>query len=219
MTAKAACVFAHVDPQTAHDAFRWHREFAAADEHIFPRTWNDYETLAADWRVFCAREADGSYMGLAYFDQDDDTWEVGGLMVAPAHRGLRVGSTLMRLTLGHLLFEEDPLDRGESVVAHVHAENQAPRPTIEGALRFTHRRTVQIPGSELPGLKTDDAGIIHGDEYELAIPDSLLALAEWCEAWPDSLNDGRPARIELREYTTLEMWAAAFRKMAAEHGP
>jgi hypothetical protein len=38
----------------------------------------------------------------------------------------------MRLALGHPLFEEDPLDRHESIIAHVHVENVEPRPVIEG---------------------------------------------------------------------------------------
>ncbi len=210
--------FGAVDPDEAHDAYEWHREFAKSDSHILPRTWEDYEELADQWRIVCAKTSNGHFVGLAYFAFDDETneWEIGGLMVADGYQGAGIGSSLMRIALGRLLVEENPLSEGQNVIAHVHAENQAPRGVIEGLLKFRHTNTVTIPGHKLPGLKTDDEGNIHGDVFEITVPDSLLALAEWCEQWSNQLLDGRPARIELREFTTLSLWADVLRGMAEE---
>jgi hypothetical protein len=136
-------------------------------------------------------------------------------MVAVQEREKGVGSTIMRLTLGHLLFEEDPLDRGESVIAHVHAENPQPRPIIQHALKFRLTQRIKVPGSDLPGLKTNAAGDVEGDEFELVKPDTLNALGQWCEAWNGTLKDGRDAQILLPPRTSLRMWASAFRDMGS----
>ena len=113
------------------------------------------------------------------------------------------------------MFEEDPLDRGETVIAHVHAANPEPRPIIENVLRFRLSRRIKVPGSDLPGLRTNAAGEVEGDEFELVEPDTLDALAQWCETWNDRLKDGRDAQISLRPGTSLSMWASAFRDMAS----
>ncbi|KLO25280.1 hypothetical protein ABW17_30190 [Mycobacterium nebraskense] len=122
-------VFAHVAPEDAAEAFDWHRAFAEADEHIFPRSWDEFEQLANDWELVCARE-NGEIVGLCYYTLDGGTWEIGGLMVHRSQQGRGVGSTLMRITLGNLLFDLDPLSRGESIISHVHRDNNAPRKII-----------------------------------------------------------------------------------------
>ncbi len=81
-------------------------------------------------------------------------------------------------------------------------------------LKFRHRKKISVPGSKLPGLKTDHAGMVHGDEYELSVPQSLDALAAWCDAWRGELKDGTSAEVELRPGVTLNLWAKAFRGMA-----
>ena len=207
--------FSIVDPLQGREAYQWHRGFAANNDCIFPRSWEWYKRLADEGRVWHARDEKGDYLALAYFSFDEGKWEVGGLMVGIQEREKRVGSTIARLTLGHLLFEEDPLDRGESVIAHVHAENLEPRPIIEHNLRFRHSRRIAKPGSGLPGLRTNAAGEVEGDEFELVSPDTLLALAQWCEKWNGCLKDGRDAQFLLRPGTSLGMWASAFRDMAS----
>src|SRR6266581_8542145 len=150
--------FSLIDPMKGREAYQWHRGFAASNDCIFPRSWESYERLADDGQLWSARNEKGDYLALAYFCFDDGRWEVGGLMVANQERLKGVGSTIMRLTLGHLLFVEDPLDRGESVIAHVHAENLDPRPIIEGTLKFRLTGRIKKPGSELPGLRTNAVG-------------------------------------------------------------
>lgn len=206
-------VFSHIEPEEAEAAYQWHREFAESDDHIFPRPWDHYRQLAEDGRIVCARE-DGEFVGLCYYAQDGNSWEVGGLMVAASQQGRGVGLTLMAITLGNLLIDEDPLSRDESVITHVHECNQAPRKIIKDYLQFEKRGEVHRPGHELPGLKVDEHGIVNGDEFHLVRPNTLLALADWCDGWRDQLGNGTPARIELRESLTLALWAQAFREMA-----
>ena len=213
----AEVTFAIVDPEQGREAYQWHRGFAATDEHIFPRPWELYQRLAYDGCVMCARDAQSDYLGLAYFSREEGspaTWEIGGLMVSIKTRGSGIGTVLGFLTLAHVLFEEDPLSRGESVIAHVHAENDKPRKLLSDRMRFAFSRRLKIPGAALPGLKPNAEGFVEGDELKLTRPDALLALAEWCESWTSTLLEGRRAEIGLREGTSLTMWAQAFRQMA-----
>jgi len=206
--------FCVVDPVKGREAYQWHRGFAASDDCIFPRPWAIFESLADDGRIWCARNGEGEYLGLAYFSFDNGSWEVGGLMVAAQEKAKGVGSIIARLTLGHVLFEEDPLDRGESVIMHVHVENKTPRPIIEHVLKFRYSRPIKAPGSAFPGLRTNAAGDVEGDEFKLVKPDTLDALAQWCENWNGRLKDKREAKVLLSPGTSLPLWASAFRDMA-----
>ncbi|MBU8825817.1 GNAT family N-acetyltransferase [Mycolicibacterium goodii] len=207
-------VFAHAEPDEAMSAFFWHRGFAAADDMLFPRSREEYERLAHDGRIVKAIE-DGMFVGLCYYtwDEHDQSWEVGGLMVDKTKRGRSLGSVIMRVTLGHLLFEEEPLSRHERIITHVHSQNNAPRNVIEHQLKFAYKGQVAIPSDELPGLAADVDGYVRGDLFEL-VPDTLHALAAWCDGWDGTLRDGSPAEIELMDGVSVNLWARAFRAMA-----
>jgi hypothetical protein len=207
--------FGLVDPALGREAYQWHSGFAANYDCIFPRPWGVYEQMALDGRVWCARTPAGDYRAISYFFLDGTQWEVGGVSVATTERRTGLGATIARLTIGHLLFEEDPLDRGESIVAHVHADNSDPRRLIEDGLKFRFVRRIVRPGSTLPGLRTNQAGDVEGDEFELVPADTLPALAEWCESWTGKLKGDREARIVLRPGTSLQLWARAFKDMAS----
>lgn len=209
-----AVVIRHVTRQDANDAFLWHCEFSAADENLFPRTWDQFEVLANEFQLICAVE-DGNYVGLCYYVQDEKgRWEVGGLMVAANQQDRSLGSVLTYIALSNLLVDEQPLERGEPVISHVHRDNKAPRGLVE-RLKFVFRQRIKVPGASLPGLKTDDEGFVHGDEFELSKPDTLLVLADWCDGWAGELRDGTPADIQLRQGLTLAQWAEALREIAA----
>lgn len=208
--------FCIVDTRNSREAYQWHRGFAANEDCIFPRNWDDYNLLVKEGRLLCARNEKGDYLALAYFNFNDGVWEVGGLMVTVQERGKGLGSIIALLTLGHVLFTEDPLDRRESVVAHVHAENNKPRSIIEKVLKFRKTRRIKVPGSKLPGLRTNNAGEVEGDEFELFMPETLHALAQWCDAWKGKLKDGRDAKILLSPGTSLKIWSRAFRAMISQ---
>jgi hypothetical protein len=82
-------------------------------------------------------------------------------------------------------------------------------------LKFAFKQSIKVPGASLPGLKTDNEGFVHGDEFELSKPDTLLVLADWCDDWAGELRDGTPADIQLRQGLTLAQWAEALREIAA----
>jgi hypothetical protein len=208
--------FSLLDPAQGREAYQWHRGFAASNDCIFPRSWERYKAIAESGQLWCARNEKGDYLALAYFCLDEEgKWEVGGLMVAVQERGKGLGSIIMRLTLGHLLFVEDPLDRQEAIIAHVHVDNLEPRPIIEKVLKFRWSRKIKKLGSELPGLRTNAAGEVEGDEFEFVKQDTLDALIQWCDRWDGKLKDGQDVRILLSPDTSLGMWADAFRDMAA----
>ncbi|MBY0287493.1 MAG: GNAT family N-acetyltransferase [Mycobacteriaceae bacterium] len=210
-------VFAHVDPAHARDAFHWHRGFAAANDMLFPRSWAEYENLANDGRIVCATE-DGLYLGLCYYTWDDseEEWEVGGLMVDSRQRKRSLGSILTRVTLGHLLFEEEPLSRHERIISHVHRQNDAPRRLVEDQLGFTFVREITVESARVPGLPVEADGLVHGDLFQLAHPYTVELLALWCESWEGKLRDKTPAEIELFEGVTVQLWGQAFRRMAED---
>jgi hypothetical protein len=190
-------------------AYQWHRAGAAQNEHILGRSWDDYREMAYEGQIWSACNSAGEYIGLAHCCREPKVWEIGGLMVADAERKSGVGSTLFKLTLGHVLFMEDPLGLGHTVVARVHRQNRQVGTLLERLLCFRHARAIQRLLNENPANV-----LVEGDEYCLVRPDSLLKLAQWCEGWSGRLSDQRPASIRLPEWVTLQMWASAFRDMA-----
>jgi hypothetical protein len=135
-------------------------------------------------------------------------------MVAEEARSKGLGGTIMRLTLAHMLLEENLLAiAGARVVAHVVEGNLRPLGIIKDALRFRYAGSVKIPADELPGLRSRD-GFVYGDEFELQFPETVLALAQWAEAWNGHLN-GSTAHVELRNGVSMTDWAAALRAIAA----
>lgn len=138
-------------------------------------------------------------------------------MVAAAERGRGLGSTIMRLALGHSLLEENLLDiTGARIVAHVLKGNDEPRKLITGGLRFHYAKSVKIPAVNLPGLRAQNDGFVHGDEFELSKPDSIEALATWARSWTGHSN-GHTSHVELRDGVHLQDWAYALDELAARH--
>jgi hypothetical protein len=207
----------NVRPDEALAAFEWHKAFAESDDHIFPRSWNDFRRMAEDYELVTAVE-DGEFVGMCYYTQGESgEYEVGGLMVHGSQQNRSLGAALWCVTLGNLLIDIDPLEQGEGVIAHVIKSNPAPRGIITALTRFRHRKEVTIPSDELPGLKVEEDGMVHGDEFELTVPDTLIALATWCEEWAGELRDGTKAVLNLREGMTVADWAGEFRLMAEQH--
>jgi hypothetical protein len=218
---RAVITFSLIDPEEWREAYAWHREFVSTNDLVFPRTMEEYERLAADGQIWCARDDGKKFLGLAYFKlgmsecRKLPAWEIGGLMVHESARKRGVGSAVVCLTLGHVLFEHDPMMREQLVVAHVHAENKpGPRPIFQNLLQFAHECDVKIPEKLLPGLRAKD-GFVVGDEFILSKPATLKSLATWCRAWSGKLKDGEPTKIEIREGVSLELWAQAFTEMAS----
>jgi hypothetical protein len=209
--------FRIIDTDESECAFKWHRAFAESNDAIYPRDRPTFHKLIAERSVWCAVSPEGEYLAMSYaaFCAENHEWEIGGLMVAEAMRGKSLGRIMMRLPLGSMLFNEQPLSwrRVPRIVAHVLASNNDPRRII-AQVGFAHYKQVEIPAGKLPGLKADADGIIRGDEFHLKIPEALHSLAEWCDGWDGKLHDGTGSSIDLLPGLTLADWAAAVRDMA-----
>jgi hypothetical protein len=196
-----------VPPERCLEAYQWHRGFAAQDNHILPREWDEYETFAQARQLWCAINDRRNFLGLAYFAPDANTWELGGLMVASSERRSSLGSTLAHLILGHLLFTEDPLRFNQTVMLHVHIENIDVIPLAEKVLGF--RKVGKIKRQWHSANAGRPAVTAEGFEFHLVNPDSLELLANWCD-----LEDAKGTRILFPEpWQNLKLWAAAFRDM------
>lgn len=213
-------LFSAIDHSDCMEAYHWHRGFQAANAALFPRTLDAFEDLVMAGAVWAAKDTHGNYLAQAYaaFDEGSLECEIGGLMVAQSQRGQGLGATIMRLALVHALLEESILDIPNArIVAHVLSSNQDPRGIIENRLLFKKVKSVEIPADHLPGLKADDDGFIRGDEYEIQLPATLSALADWAERWTDHINGGSDALIELRPNVSMELWAKALRDLEQKH--
>lgn len=211
-------LFSAIEYDDCAAAHEWHENFAESEEALFPRPFDDFEQMVMCGSVWAARSTSDDFVAQAYscYDEAKNECEIGGLMVSPDVRGQGVGGTIMRLALAHTLVEENILAISDvRVVAHVLRTNQMPRSIIEKKLLFTIDKPVQIPAEELPGLKANEDGFVHGDEYLISLPDTPLALANWAEEWHDQVNGGSDAVIDLRAGVSLEMWAEALRDIAA----
>lgn len=211
--------FEQVDPDSADSAFKWHREFAEQDKSVFPRSNVDFRRFVNNGTAWVALDASGAIVGLAYASDGSGDWEIGGLAVTVEARRNGIGLVLAFVTLGHLVFEEDPLaDEPPGpfrVIAHVLETNPRPRAIIEDYLRFRLAKSITVPRDQFPGLPAGDDGLIHGDEFELQVPETLHALADWADSWKNALEKGEAASIELREGARLSDWASAFRRTAS----
>lgn len=125
----------------------------------------------------------------------------------------------MKLAVAHLLLSVDPLKRRQAVITHVLVGNDEPRQIIEKALKFRWAKRLRIPGDQLRGLRTDDEGFVNGDEYEIAVPETLSALADWCEGWSGALRGNTEARIEMLAHSSMQDWATDLREIAANPFP
>jgi hypothetical protein len=210
-------LFSTVDVESEFDAYKWHKASAQHDESVYPRTPAEFNSFVLKGMAWSATDEQGAYQGLAYASYSPNQWELGGLAVSVEAREKGVGLLLAYMSLGHLLFEEDPLDndppRPIRIIVHVLKSNEMPLPILE-RLRFRLSGPVTIHGSQLPGLPTEADGYVHGNEYELTVPDTLMVLREWAVSWDGRLRNDEPALIVLREGISLAMWAEAFGQMA-----
>jgi hypothetical protein len=210
-------LFSALEADDCLAAYQWHRGFSAANDALFPRNQDDFESLVMEGSVWAAKSPGGDYLALAYSTYNEHTrvCEIGGLMVAQQARSKGLGGTIMRLALAHVLVEENLLEAGARVVAHVLEGNDDPRRLITDGLKFRHATAVQIPETQLRGLRSRN-GFVHGDEFELSTPESIEALAKWARSWTGELQ-GDAAHIELRSGIQMHDWAEALEDLARRH--
>lgn len=199
-------------PDEARSAYHWHRGFGSANTHIAPREWAKFKNLVDAGHLIAAKDFRGDYIGLAYFYYKQPDWIVGGLMVSDEFRRRGVGLVMVCLTLGHLLILEDPLARGERVVAYVAGSNSNPL-FLADALAFrgtgqTRHRRIRIDMQE----SAENADGFR--EFELTVPATLRALAQWFGGMNGKLPDNTPIEIELLPILDIQKWSGHLEKMA-----
>lgn len=210
--------FRIVDSSEIGRAFQWHSDFAALNDAIFPRPESTFKDMVFDRQVWCAIDSEDCYLALSYaaYDEDDNVWEIGGLMVTDGARGKGLGDIMMRLPLISMLVTERPMRCSPvpAIVTHVLKSNPAPR-NIIGRAGFVFHHDVEIPKDVLPGLRHDEDGMIRGDEFHLQMPEAVADLADWLDEWSLQLRDGSPASLELVDSLTIADWSHALRTLLA----
>lgn len=206
--------FSIVESHDAERAHQWHLGFAAANQSILPRTEAQFYGLIEQGYVWSAAEQ-RNYAGLAYCCPNHDLteWELGGLMVATREAGQGIAAILARLALIKVLVMENPLKRGEKVIAHVLASNNAPRGLIQEALRFQFVKRESYSSKNLPNLPVNAQGMVEGDLFTLT-NDTLRALTDWCARAPATLKNGRPLNINFGDELSFELLAAILSRMS-----
>jgi GNAT superfamily N-acetyltransferase len=188
-------VFFQVSSKQAKEAFDFHQ--SCTDDHIWPRTHEQIEQFCNDGELFAVRKASsGEYVALCYVHLDNDKeWELGGLTVSEAARGLRLGSVLASFALAHTIANQRPWTYGQEVIAHVHEANEKPRNVLL-RIGFEWTETVTVPEDVAPSsMKRNAEGKIKGDKF--SFPKTRVTdLANWFDKeFNGTLGDGTTQAI------------------------
>jgi GNAT superfamily N-acetyltransferase len=186
---------------------------------MFPRSSSEIRQFAEDGELFGVRDLNtGALAGLIYSTLDcrktRAQWEIGGLTVAAAYKGVGIGSALVSFALAHTLTLQLPWENGQRITAHIHESNASPRNIFDRlAFRFVQR--VVLTGSEAPAsMKRNADGNVEGDELQFE-RDGLPALLENLE-WASTgrLRNGDGIFVDPGiETINLELMLAALRQL------
>jgi GNAT superfamily N-acetyltransferase len=169
-------------------AFQFYQSFQT--EFLWPRTLREIEEMAEDGQLFAAAEG-GRFLACCYMKPDDgDGYEFGGVLVDEAARGRKVGSTLGRVALAVVSAMASP----DEIIAHVHEENELPRPLLQ-RLGFVPTGTKDGPPDAPPGMKRNAEGKVVGDVYKFDFS-QFVAIADWLDAFHDEVA-GVPAELSV----------------------
>src|SRR5205085_6948820 len=96
-------LFSALEAEDCLAAYHWHCGFSGANDALFPRDHDHFQSMVMDGSVWAARSTSGDFLALAYstYDEAHRVCEIGGLMVAHQARSKGLGGTIMRLALGH----------------------------------------------------------------------------------------------------------------------
>lgn len=210
--------FRLLDTDEIGRAHAWHSGFAAANDVIYPRDEATFIEMVRERQCWCAISHEDEILGLSYVyvNPPQSEVEIGGLMVAAKTRGKGIGDYLFRLPLIHFLVNEQPhlWQPQPTVVAHVLNGNDKPG-SIIAQTGFVLHGPVRKPGHELPGLRTEQDGHVHGQEYHLPLTDSYDGLADWLDTRTGFLRDGTVCSVGLLPGETLQLWGKVLRDMHA----
>lgn len=188
-------VFFQISSKEAADAYAFHQS-SSSDEYIWPRTQQDIQQFCDDGELFGVKNVrTGKYVGLCYIhlDEGKQEWELGGLVVSDAARGLRIGSVLASIALAHTIANHRPWAYGQEVIAHVHEYNQKPRNVLQN-IGFEHiGKTPPVPNAP-PSMKRNPSGEVVGDIFRFP-KQKMKQLSEWLNAYDGRLANGAATAI------------------------
>ncbi|MCG3267157.1 hypothetical protein [Yoonia sp. I 8.24] len=178
-------------------AYQWHSGFASSDENISRLEMEQCKALAANGKLVVAKRINGTdipeFVAVIYYDVENSTWVLGGLMTDYNVRGKGVAQVLCSLALGRLIALENPFGRSERIVSHVARSNDRPKRLLELA-------GFQKVASMKSSRETDEGEERWIDEYELK--NRYVAL-EMLKKWAANWNLPLCSSIQKRSLLTL----------------
>jgi ribosomal protein S18 acetylase RimI-like enzyme len=190
-------VFSVVPETDAAEAFAFHRRVTANDSNLAMRSDRQIRQFAELNHLFGVRSTHtGELVGLCYLAPEGGSWELGGIAVKDNYRHLGIAGVLTSFAVGSVMAYTEPWKYGQEVIAHVHEENEKPRPLLgKIGFEFIERRT--FPGKEAPaGLKRNANGDVVGDIFRLT-PDGLRRVCCWIHDFKGTLPKGAIATFVL----------------------
>lgn len=192
-----------LDPRLA-PAYALHKSLAGASPFLWVRPEEKIREFAEAGCFFAAMDMDsGDVIGVCYArEEKKEGWEIGGISVVESARKFSVASTLFRLAIARVFTYVDPWVSGRPVIAHVHAQNQDPRPLIEKALKFTkHPEQLRAHEDDLPDdmpMRLTPDGFLVGDVFCFT-RDSLEGLVTWFHELKPANGGAECTRTETKE--------------------
>ncbi len=171
----------------------FHRDYLT--EYLWPRTLEDFESLAKSESLFEAIETTtgkDSLVGICYVMHGNELEsphgersEFGGVYVTEDCRGLGIATVLGIVAISNHFAWDPPIGR---LVAHVHEANLLPRGMLEKQLGFV-RVGQEIPPNDVapPSMARNERGEVVGDIFEFQLP-TLVRFADWIEAFVASVD-------------------------------
>ncbi len=200
-SASDSFLFCQIPSKDAVEAFDFHLKFTD-NEYIWPRTTEQIESYAQNGELFAVRSSSREIVGICYVTLDGNRWELGGLGVSDDYRKYGLGSVLTRFALSRSIAASRPWTYDQTVIAHVHELNPAPRNVLKAA-GFEQNGQETPPQDRVPpSMKRNAAGLVVGDVFVFpkAAVGQLIKLIK--KDFSDPLRDGKSTAV----FDENEIW-------------
>jgi hypothetical protein len=205
-SASDSFLFCHISSKDADEAFRFHLKFSD-NKYIWPRTEEQIKTYSENGELFAVRNSSSrEIVGICYVTLDGNRWELGGLGISPAHRAFGLGRVLTRFALSRTIAANKPWFYDQTVIAHVHEYNMAPRNVLREA-GFEQNGQEIPPQDKVPAsMKRNAANQVVGDVFvfpKTAVSQLIKGLEK---DFSEPLHDGKTKAVfDENDVWTLEM--------------
>lgn len=152
--------------------------------HLFPRTIDEFESIAEDQAMFelveVSANASAAPVGVCYVRPSPDNeheFEFGGVYLHERFRGQKLLDELGRVAIATQFVATAP-GHDDKLIAHVHVKNALPR-SLLGRLGFVDKKLpISIPGERAPAnMERGEDGNVWGDTFEFEFA-KLAAIAD-----------------------------------------